>query len=360
MKFGEILINEGIITGEQLSAALERQVIFGGRLGTNLVELGLLKEEELTKYLGKYLNIQVVERKELDEAPREALDAITPEVALKYNVIPFKKEKKRLFVATFDALKIEILDEFRFKTGYDVIPHIVSEIRFMYALEKHYGIKRDIRFISVIDDLEEQEAISEVFSAPSRTETVKGSPHVQIQADGKEESSAHAEVSVDAAIDISQVKSSLINVIDKDEIAQILINEGAKVAARRAIFVVKGNMLEGWKGDNIHIDSFAVAIDPTSIFSQVINDKTFYRGPMAPTPGNNAFSSILGSMPQDCVIIPVLIRDRVVAVIYADNGNNNVLSGNINYLNGLASLASLSLEILILKKRITDSNLPAG
>ncbi|MEE9524612.1 MAG: hypothetical protein V3V59_07675 [Thermodesulfovibrionales bacterium] len=382
MKFGEVLIKEGVITKEQLNAALERQVIFGGRLGTNIVELGLLREEELTQFLSKHLKIKSVPKKDLDSVPQEVIDAISSDLAIKYNIVPYRLEKKRLFVATFDAMKMEIMDELRFKTSYDVIPHIVSEIRFIYALEKHYGIKRDMRFISVIDGMQEEEAIKEVFdNAPKKEEVFEvplSKKETAVEEEPKkvppEEPKVEPKVEVEkepeeievpikkeeksqtlSTVDVLEVKELLVNIKDKDEIAQILISEGERVAERRAMFVVKGNKLEGWKGENINVNGFTVDADPTSIFSEVINKKNFYRGPLPNTPGNNLFSSILGGLPQDCVIIPVMIRDRMVAVIYADNGVDNVLTGNINYLNALASLASLSFEILILKKRIRDS-----
>ena len=55
MKLGEALIKESLITKEHLKLALERQVIFGGRIGTNLVELKVIKESELVSFLSKYL-----------------------------------------------------------------------------------------------------------------------------------------------------------------------------------------------------------------------------------------------------------------------------------------------------------------
>ncbi len=49
-KLGEMLLKDGICTVDQLRAAVENQVILGGRIGTNLVELGSLSEETLTSY----------------------------------------------------------------------------------------------------------------------------------------------------------------------------------------------------------------------------------------------------------------------------------------------------------------------
>ncbi|MBU4321348.1 MAG: hypothetical protein Q8N12_06725 [Thermodesulfovibrionales bacterium] len=65
MKLGEVLVKEGLITKEHLMLALERQVIFGGRIGTNIVELGILTEDEFTKFLSRHLKIPVAEPSQL-------------------------------------------------------------------------------------------------------------------------------------------------------------------------------------------------------------------------------------------------------------------------------------------------------
>ncbi len=58
MKLGEALVKEALITRQQLDQALKRQVQFGGRIGTNLVELRFLEEEELSSFLSRFLKIK--------------------------------------------------------------------------------------------------------------------------------------------------------------------------------------------------------------------------------------------------------------------------------------------------------------
>jgi len=77
MKLGEVLVKEGLITKEHLRLALERQVIFGGRIGTNIVELGILTEDEFTKFLSRYLKIPVVKPSQLANIDEEIISAIS-------------------------------------------------------------------------------------------------------------------------------------------------------------------------------------------------------------------------------------------------------------------------------------------
>ena len=62
--------------------------------------------------------------------------------------------------------------------------------------------------------------------------------------------------------------------------------------------------------------------------------------------------SLLSGTPQDCLIVPINIRDKVIALLYADNGNSSVLSGSLTYFDTLVTMASLGFEIVILRKKI--------
>src|SRR5258708_35650993 len=93
-KIGEILISEGHLTQEGLEEALDWQVLYGGRLGTNLVELKLVEEEHLAKALGKQMGAEVVFG---DIVIDPSLIGVIPKhIADRQEVIPWKLEKRRL------------------------------------------------------------------------------------------------------------------------------------------------------------------------------------------------------------------------------------------------------------------------
>lgn len=320
MKLGELLVKEGLITREHLRLALERQVIFGGRIGTNIVELGILTEDEFTKFLSHYLKIQVVESSQLVSIDEEIIACINKEMAEKYKAIPFKKEKNRLHVAMLNPKDINLLDEFRFASGYDIIPYAASELRIVYALEKYYGVKRDLRYISIFDRFEE---------------------------DDKQVVTADPE-------ELKKVKEAFTIVRDKEEIAGLLISEAQKAAKRVALFIVKGSIISGWKSKGISVEGVNINTTLPSVFNEVLARKAYYRGPVLNIPGNEEFIKILSGTPNDSLTIPINIRERAIALLYADNGNNSVLDANLNYLNTLVAVASIAFEILILRKKIMD------
>ena len=323
MKLGEALIKGSLITKEQLRLALERQVIFGGRIGTNLVELKVIKESELVSFLSKFLNVPAVDPSKLVSVNDETISCISREMAEKYKVVPFRKDRNRLHVALLDPRSMAAVDELRFITGYDVIPYVTSELRLLYALEKYYGLERDLRYISIFGKEGEQAE-----AAPK---------------DGEESKKQ-----------LSKIKEEFSNAKERDEIIGLLLSESKKISSRAAIFILKGDSATGWKARGMDAENVEIKIAPASIFSDVINKKNYYRGPLLKIPGNETLISLLSGTPQDCCMIPIQLRDRIIAVLYVDNGNTSVMDAGLNYIHTLVTMASYSFEISILRRKILD------
>ena len=69
-RLGEILVRKGLIRAEQLDQAVQCQVIFGGRLGTNLLELGHVQEDELNEVLAQKCQVPAVSHVRADISSR--------------------------------------------------------------------------------------------------------------------------------------------------------------------------------------------------------------------------------------------------------------------------------------------------
>jgi len=129
------------------------------------------------------------------------------------------------------------------------------------------------------------------------------------------------------------------------------------IAARVVVFKVKYGQIIGWKARGLEIDrieQFETTAEELPIFSEVIKSRNFYRGPVLNIKGNEAFIQILSGTPKDALVIPVTLSEGVVALLYADNGNESVLDASIVYLSRLASMAAFAFEILILKRKVLD------
>ena len=156
IKLGEMLIEAGLLTRPQLDAALKNQVIFGGKLGTNLIELGYLAEEDLASFLSKKLELPCATSEQLMSISPDIIKLIPKEVSDKYKVIPLGRERKRLTLAMLDPADLSVIDAISFVTGFYINPLIAPEMRLAVALENYYGIKRDVRYIQLSEKWKER------------------------------------------------------------------------------------------------------------------------------------------------------------------------------------------------------------
>ncbi len=141
-KIGEVLLREGHLTQEGLEEALDWQVLYGGRLGTNLVELQLVTEEQLARALGKQLGAEVAWG-ELTVDP-SLVSAVPRHVADRHEIVPWKLEKRRMKVLCCE-IKVDELDQLSYKTGRRCVPVIAPEFRIFQLLRAHYEAIRQMR-----------------------------------------------------------------------------------------------------------------------------------------------------------------------------------------------------------------------
>lgn len=153
MKLGEMLVRDGCMTKEQLDRALARQAQEGGRLGTILVEMGLIDADALTVYLGLELGIPIATGATFERAKRTAVRLLTPAQARHYRCIPLIVQDRQLIAAVDDPHDMEALDELYRLTGYRVLPRVAPEIRIFYYLERYYGVPRSPRLAALGDSV---------------------------------------------------------------------------------------------------------------------------------------------------------------------------------------------------------------
>lgn len=143
--FGELLLETGIVTAEQLAKGLERQRKTGERLGRALIALGV-REEQIAETLARQLSIPFINLHQQGVDPAAA--ALLPEaLARKYSVVPVKRNGSRLMLAMADPLDIVALDDVSIATGCGVSPLITTMSEIKAAIERVYGIREHARGI---------------------------------------------------------------------------------------------------------------------------------------------------------------------------------------------------------------------
>src|SRR5215468_10358425 len=147
-KLGEILVRENLISPQHLREALDYQREHGGRLGFNLVKLGLVSDDMITAVLSRQYGIPSVNL-DLFHIEESVLRLIPQDVAQKYSVLPLSRVGATLTLAMVDPTNVFAMDDVKFMTGLNVEPVVVAEASVQHAIAKYYGGSREIELASL-------------------------------------------------------------------------------------------------------------------------------------------------------------------------------------------------------------------
>jgi type IV pilus assembly protein PilB len=147
-KLGEILVRENLISPQHLREALDYQREHGGRLGFNLVKLGLISDDMITAVLSRQYGIPSVNL-DLFNIDPSVLSLIPQEVAQKHSVLPLSRVGATLTLAMVDPTNVFAMDDVKFMTGLNVEPVVVAEGSVQTAISKYYGSSREIELASM-------------------------------------------------------------------------------------------------------------------------------------------------------------------------------------------------------------------
>src|SRR5213595_3033288 len=136
-KLGEILLREGLITQDQLKKALLEQKNSGMRLGYTLVKLGFIEETEVSKMLARQYRMPAVDLSHF-EVDAKILKLIPADIAVKYTVLPLKREGRTLTIAIADPNNVAAIEDIKFVTRCDIFPVIAGEYTLRNAIDKYY------------------------------------------------------------------------------------------------------------------------------------------------------------------------------------------------------------------------------
>jgi type IV pilus assembly protein PilB len=135
---GQMLVQDGILTDEQVATALERQRRTKERLGQVLIEMHLIDEEVLLKYLGAQFRKEPITRQELTGLDLDVVKLIPEEVARQHRVIAAERNGRRLIVATADPLNVVAIDDLRRATGLEIDFRIGPGSAIQEAIDRTY------------------------------------------------------------------------------------------------------------------------------------------------------------------------------------------------------------------------------
>ena len=399
--FGKYLLKKAIVSPDQLEEATQALVLVGGRLGTNLVELGHLGMDELDRHLADHLGVPAPPKDWLEGPSPAAVAAVPGPLRKRHQILPLALEDRTLHMALANPWDADAVDEVAFATGLTIKTYVLSEVHLEYLRERHLGVPRERRFAHIephwamkprkrkggrrvlqegsaaaaereeaerhreefgIRPLGEQEELIDdgTFTSlhenwkithPSDTEELELVTEVS---EGEDESPApQPPLRALTPGEVARLEAEIAAAPDREVIALHALRIALHHASAAAIFVVHRGVIRGYRaaGADIaeHIEGLLVPVASPSLLSQAVAQGIGFRG-APPEAGidQQIFRALGRSDAVDVAILPVRIRDRVVNLLYVDNGPEVLAESSIAALSSLCECIATAYGRLIL------------
>jgi hypothetical protein len=393
MKLGEIFIQKGIISTSQLGEALHAQLIYGGHLGTCLVELGYVDEDQLGSALSEVFKVPFATADRLSNIPRSVIRSVPAKLVEKLNAIPFERHVNKISIAMIDPTDLPAIDEMSFATGCRIIPCVAPEVRIAQAMERYYGIQRRLRYITVCNELDRTRQITGEHSVTgvsrsSRPAAVgvtstapRSAPSVRVgvmdtllaspdstavdMAPGRPGGQARPASPVDRTNDqgdavwspVKGISDLLCGVECADAAIETALDYASRSVERCMLFTVSSTtaVVRSWRRlrlDRDRVRSLGFCITEEPVFQLFLGDG-FYRGPLPREACFRGIHEALGvEPPSEILVIPTYLEDRLVAIFYGDSLTGSGIEGDTEDYRRLVRKLAIALSIIILKRRL--------
>ncbi|HUU03331.1 MAG TPA: hypothetical protein VM425_17995 [Myxococcota bacterium] len=359
IRLGDLLLRNKLINEHQLKEGLHAQTIFGGKLGTNLVELGYVNEHDLAKLLSAQLGIPCIAAGDLDNIDKDVLNLVPVKLVQKHMVLPLEVEGRTLRLAMSDPTHFPSIDEICFATGLTVDPRVAPEILLVYAIEKYYDVPRNVRFVRMAG-LSQNLAETATASA-SVVPKLDGASADLLAGEEKEFGSAtsNEEMALDG-FPIHQVVTQLARAGQVSDILEVIREFVSEDFEFAAAFLFNGEIAVGGThvGGKLAIDEFqelSFPVNSSELLFKVWNSMETFHGQPSISGVDHWYFSELG-FPEDRPIlcIPVISNDKIRCIILASENKKGELLDMLDMYSLLVKKLSLAFELLVLKNQILD------
>jgi len=159
-QLGEVLLEEGLVTYEQLDAATSEQARTGKGLGRILIDLGFVVEQDLVSALAKQIGLPFVDLTDYPIDPAAA-SLISDALAKRYSALPIGYDDSKLVVAMSDPANVFALDDIRTITGLDIKPVVATRADITNAIARFHRLEESVSDIvgAAADEADDLDAL---------------------------------------------------------------------------------------------------------------------------------------------------------------------------------------------------------
>jgi len=156
-RLGQLLLDHGLLSEEDLNKALVEQSGSGERLGHYLVENGMVEEGDLVRLLSEQYGVPAADLDDF-EVPKSVRELVPGDMARRYLVVPVGVNGRALDVAMVDPTDVVAIDDLKFATGLRIQPMVASERAVKEAIDRIFGEQEDSAIQQMMKNITDAEA----------------------------------------------------------------------------------------------------------------------------------------------------------------------------------------------------------
>jgi hypothetical protein len=366
MKLGTLLLRNAAIGLSQLEAALRNQVLYGGRLGTNLVELGFIDLELLSTYLAELSGFPIATPTLLDDADKALLDKLGSDDAHRLRAVPLGylgEGKDAVAVALVEPTDQMGLQTLEARLGAKVTPYVVPELRALYYLERHFGTPRRARFIRTArSGTDPGELVGDDRRRSQPAGGITMPPKLTLEPRRRRTTAPPMTHAVPTSLTYGGACERIETAGNREVIADTFVDYARGRLDALVMFLIRDGNALGWRGyvappnkPTRPIEELSLPLGGSSALQAAHDATTLFIGP-PPSPAKPVESTLWTALgaepkPEEVVVVPILVKQRAVNLVYAHTLGGTPPQALINELSDLASRAQTSYLRLIRQTR---------
>ena len=363
---GEMLIERGAISVEQLHTGLAACRKGGARLGTYLVDYGFIDERSLLEALAEQHSVPFISEPTLVDFLESLDHGVMPRSMLNdLRVVPFRKVKDRIQVAMSNPADARVIDRIANYTQLHVEPFVASDRTVALALERVKDVvpvavepEEDLLTDVVVDkngfewdDLWQPrvkpEVLLKMHSRPRAAGMALVASFPGLVPAGSGEGRMRG-----ARIDNTELLRQLSSAATAGEIGEFLVHHAAQRLDRLCLFAVHHGKISGWMGRGLPLDaadlrSFSVFAEIPSIFWE-LEESDQYIGPIPGGPVDDDLLRVLGAPPPiEALVLPLKMKGRTKGFLIGDIPGRKVPEAVVDELVAAARASGEALTAIL-------------
>jgi len=360
-RFTSILVQDGVVSPAKMQEALERQSLYGGRIGTNLLELGLIDELLLLQYLSRAKILPSAMAHHYADLDPDALKLLDIESVERMRILPVRLHANGYADALVeDPLSARLIAELKDLTGFTFSPFIVPEFRFVQVLHEMFGRRLSERYGRLIQRYPQELRLGE--ASGLRVEEVEAAPEREaVELARPKGVHSASDYRRDRQLGFGWAQADVIvflrDLYCRNTTLELLLGYTGNFVLRRTLWVVGRDRLQGFSAAGIGgtLESVRSARHPIAdgtLLDELRQARTYFKGHPVEIGIEGLYGQLGASLPPHCVMMPIAVGPRAGLILLLDDERRKVDVDSLAPLFIVINEVSTTLErIIMLTKR---------